>query len=159
LKVSDDHVVSIHYTLTNEKGETLDSSIGAEPLIFIQGKKHIIPGLEDALTGKETGEKLKVTIPPEKAYGPRNDEMVQAIPRAEFGENEQIDPGMQFQADTDNGPVILTVVEVKDEEVVVDGNHPLSGITLCFDVEVVEVREATEEELSEGHVHGPGCQH
>ncbi len=159
MQVSKDKVVSIDYTLTNSAGQTLDTSAGREPLAFLQGNHNIIPGLENALEGKEVGEKLTVTVPPEQAYGVRDESLLLAIPRESFGEIKDIQPGMQFQMDSPNGPLVITVTEATDTEVKVDGNHPLAGETLTFDVEIVDVRDATEEELSHGHVHGAGGHH
>lgn len=155
MNISKDSVVTLHYTLKDDKDQTLDSSQGGEPLVYLHGSRNIIPGLEEALEGKKQGDKFKVTIPSEKAYGPYQDQMVQAIPKSQFPQQD-LQAGMRFQAHTPNGPVILTVVEVKENEVVVDGNHPLAGQNLHFDLEVAGVRQATEEELSHGHVHGPG---
>jgi FKBP-type peptidyl-prolyl cis-trans isomerase SlyD len=154
--ISKHQVVKINYTLKNDQGQVLDSSDQGGPLAYIHGIGHIIPGLEDALEGKGSGEKLNVSIPPEKAYGERNDQLVQAVPKTEFQDVDQLVTGMQFQVQTDQGPMILTVIEVRDQEVVLDGNHPLAGQTLHFDVEVLEIRAATQEELDHGHVHGEG---
>jgi FKBP-type peptidyl-prolyl cis-trans isomerase SlyD len=147
-------VVSMHYTLTNDAGEVLDSSQGQDPLVYLHGVGNIIPGLEDALAGKTSGAKVKASIAPEDGYGIRQEEMIQAIPRDMFSA-EDIQPGMVFQAEGH----MLTVVSVTDAEVTVDGNHPLAGQTLHFDVEIVEVRDATAEELEHGHVHGAGGHH
>jgi len=154
--ITKNKVVSIHYTLTNNGGEVIDSSNGEDPLAFIYGLGQIIPGLEKELDGKATGDKFQVSIPPEEAYGVRNDQMVQKVPKTEFEEVETVQVGMQFQVDTPNGPMILTVVEILENELVLDANHPLAGETLNFDVEVSAVRDATQEELDHGHVHGPG---
>ncbi len=151
LMIGPETVVSMHYTLTNDAGETLDSSEGQDPLAYLHGAGNIIPGLEDALAGKTTGAKVKASIAPEEGYGVRQEEMIQAIPREMFAA-EDIQPGMIFQAEGH----MLTVVSVTDAEVTVDGNHPLAGQTLHFDVEIVEVRPASAEELEHGHVHGPG---
>lgn len=159
MNVSEETVVSIHYTLKDDKGQVLDSSSGGEPLSYLHGAGNIIPGLEEALEGKTTGDKFKVTLPPEKGYGERDERLVQAIPKNQFQNADRLQPGMQFQINSQGGPMILTVVEVKDNEVVVDGNSPLAGATLHFDVEITEVRKATEEELEHGHVHGPGGHH
>ncbi len=159
MNISKDCVVSIHYTLKNNENKILDSSTGSDPLVYMHGSGGIIPGLEKALEGRGPGEQLKVQIAPEDAYGTRDEKMVQSILKSEFKEADQMTAGMQFQVDTPKGPLMLTVVEVKDTEVVVDGNHPLAGITLHFDVEVTEVRKPTEEELSHGHVHGHGGHH
>jgi FKBP-type peptidyl-prolyl cis-trans isomerase SlyD len=149
----------MHYTLTDDAGTTLDTSAGGEPLVYIHGLGHIIPGLEAKVEGKAAGDKIKAVIEPKDAYGERVDEMVNSMPKSEFPDTEELAEGMQFQVDTDKGPLILTIVEVKDDEVVLDGNHPLAGYTLHFDVEITEVREATKDELEHGHVHGEGCQH
>jgi len=154
LIIGPDTVVSMHYTLTNDAGEVLDSSQGQDPLAYLHGAGNIIPGLENALTGKTQGAKLKASIQAEDAYGVRREELIQAIPREMFAA-EDIEPGMVFQAEGQ----LFTVVGVTDAEVTVDGNHPLADQTLHFDVEIVEVRPATEEELEHGHVHGPGGHH
>jgi len=159
LNIAKNHVVTMHYTLKDGEGQTIDSSAGAEPLVFIYGLGQIIPGLEKALDGKAKTDKVQVVIPPEEAYGERSDEMIQAVPKTEFQDADQVSVGMQFQVQTDNGPIGLTVIEVRENEFILDGNHPLAGITLHFDVEITDIREATEEELSHGHVHGPGCNH
>jgi FKBP-type peptidyl-prolyl cis-trans isomerase SlyD len=157
MKIASNAVVTMNYTLTDEKGIVLDTSSEAGPLAYIQGIGQIIPGLEKALDGKEKGEKLQVTIAPEDGYGQRSDEMTQTVPKTEFQDAEQIQVGMQFEVETeDAGKMLLTVIEVNDTEVTLDGNHPLAGVTLNFDVEIMDVREATKEELEHGHVHGPG---
>jgi len=153
--IANDKVVSIHYTLTNKDGNVIDTSDGREPLTYIQGKQNIIPGLENALAGKDVGDKVNVTVPPAEAYGEKSLEMIQEIPRSAFGDIQDLQPGMQFQMQSPNGPVMITITNVADDKVVVDGNHPLAGESLTFDVEIMEIREATEEELSHGHVHGP----
>jgi FKBP-type peptidyl-prolyl cis-trans isomerase SlyD len=155
LNISKDSVVTLHYTLKDDNNQTLDTSSGGEPLVYLHGANNIIPGLEEALEGKKQGDKFQVTVPSEKGYGPYLDQMVQTVSKNQFPQDD-IKAGMRFQAHTPQGPVILTVVEVKENEVVVDGNHPLAGQNLHFDLEVAEVRQATEEELSHGHVHGPG---
>lgn len=159
MQISDNKVASIHYTLTDQAGEVVDSSQGAEPLTYLQGFGNIIPGLEEALNGKSAGDSLEVTVPPEKGYGPVVEEMVQAVPRDAFQGVEELEVGMRFQAQTASGPVAVVVTEVADETVTVDGNHPLAGKTLNFAVEVVEVRDATADEIQHGHVHGPSCDH
>ena len=118
----------------------------------------LIPGLENALEGKKVGDSFTAEVKPEEAYGERHDGLIQTVPRNLFGENE-VQPGMQFRASTDQGEQSVVIVEVKDDEVTVDGNHPLAGVNLNFDVEVIEVREATEQELEHGHVHTDGEDH
>ena len=132
-----------------------DSSSGRDPLAYLHGAGNIIAGLEDALTGKQAGDKLNVTIEPGDAYGEHNDALVQDVPLEAFQGVDQVSAGMQFQANTPNGPQVVTVTRVEGETVTVDANHPLAGEQLTFDVEVMEVRAATDEELEHGHVHGP----
>ena len=159
MQVADNMAVSIHYTLTNDAGETLDSSIGGEALVYLHGQGNIIPGLEKALEGKSSGDKLSVAIAPEEAYGEYIEEMVQVIPRKMFEGIDNIEVGMQFHADVSSGPGIVTVIKVDGDDITIDGNHPLAGEALNFDVEITEVRAATEDELAHGHIHGEGCHH
>jgi FKBP-type peptidyl-prolyl cis-trans isomerase SlyD len=156
MKVAENAVVVIDYTLTDNSGEVIDSSEGAGPLAYLHGAGNIITGLEDALIGKEAGAQVNATIDPENAYGERHEDMKQEVPKELFGGVDNIEVGMQFQSETDDGPVMVTVVDISDELVTVDGNHPLAGVQLNFDVTVREVREATAEELEHGHVHGAG---
>ena len=159
MHISKHQVVSIHYTLTNDQGEVLDKSSGTEPLTYIQGCGNIIPGLENALEGKKVGDKLQVTIAPEDAYGHRDERMIQVVPKSEFGVGTEIEEGMQFNAQTEQGTIMVTVVENRANEVVLDGNHPLAGVNLHFAVEVTDIRSASAEEISHGHVHSGGCHH
>jgi len=158
MQVSAHKVVSIHYTLTDNAGTVLDSSSGREPLIYIQGLGHLIPGMEEGIEGRTIGEKLNLKIAPEKGYGVRNDEFVQQVPKTAFGDQE-IQPGMQFEAGTEEQLYIVTVTAIEDDMITVDGNHPLAGVELNFDVEIISVREATGDELAHGHVHGPDGHH
>jgi FKBP-type peptidyl-prolyl cis-trans isomerase SlyD len=157
MQIAKDKVVSMDYTLTGPGGNVLDSSQGREPLVYMQGAGNIIPGLERELEGKSAGDKVKVTVAPQDAYGERDDRMIQSIPREMFKGVADIQPGMQFQANGPNGERrMVTVAKVEPETVTVDANHPLAGMPLTFDVKVVEVRDATAEEKSHGHAHGPG---
>ncbi|WP_018935118.1 peptidylprolyl isomerase [Thioalkalivibrio sp. ALJ24] len=156
MQVAQNSVVSIHYKLTNDAGETIDSSEGREPLAYMHGNGQIVPGLERQLEGKAAGDKVQATVPPEEGYGEKIDAMVQEVPMEAFQGVDSIEPGMQFQAQTENGPLTVTVTKVEGDTATVDGNHPLAGQTLNFDVEVVDVREASAEELEHGHAHGPG---
>jgi FKBP-type peptidyl-prolyl cis-trans isomerase SlyD len=156
MNISKDKVVSIDYTLTGTDGQVLDTSQGREPLNYLHGAGNIIPGLESALEGKNQGDQVNVSIPPDQAYGQRDEKMVQAVPRTSFQGVADIKPGMQFQANTNAGPRVITVVGVEGDNVTIDANHPLAGATLNFDVKIVGVRDASAEELSHGHVHGPG---
>lgn len=155
MQVSNHKVVSIHYTLTNNDGKVLDSSAGHAPLSYIQGLGHLIPGMEEGLEGKVKGDKFTLNVAPEKGYGLRNEEMVQQVPLSAFG-GQDVKPGMEFEAGSEEQRFLVTITEVGPETVTVDGNHPLAGVQLNFDIEVMDVREATGEELSHGHVHGPG---
>ena len=159
MQVADNMAFSIHYTLTNDEGEVIDSSVGGEALVFLQGAGNIISGLEYALVGKTVGDKLNVRIPPEEAYGELVDDMIDVISREMFEGIDEIEVGMQFHADVSSGPGIVTVVSIDGDNITIDGNHPLAGVALTFDVEVVDVRPATAEELSHGHIHGAGCHH
>ncbi|MDH4074099.1 MAG: peptidylprolyl isomerase [Gammaproteobacteria bacterium] len=159
MKIAHEKVVSIHYTLTNSEGSVLDSSSGNDPLAYLHGFGNIIPGLENALEGKEAGEKLSVTVEPEQGYGARDEQLVQAVPRTAFKGVEELAPGMQFQAQGPQGTRLVVVTQVAADVVTVDANHPLAGQTLHFEVEVSGVRDATSVELEHGHVHGPGGHH
>lgn len=152
--IGDKQVVSMHYTLTDEAGTTLDTSDGAEPLKYLHGAGNIIPGLEKALVGKVAGDSLSVTVQPEEGYGEIVPELMQTVPRSAFEGVDNIEAGMAFEASDGQGAVQRVVVrEVTDEEVVVDANHPLAGTVLNFAVEITDVREATAEELEHGHAH------
>lgn len=159
MQIAANKVVQIHYTLTDNDGEVLDSSEGKDPLAYIHGMGNLIPGLEDALVGRYVGDKFQVTIAPEEAYGLRDDDLVQRVPKDAFQGVEEILPGMQFHAQSPDGAQLFTVIEVADDEVLLDGNHPMAGITLNFDVEVTAIRDATAEEMDHGHVHGAGGHH
>ncbi len=159
MQIADKTVVSIHYTLTNAEGETLDSSVGQEPLVYLHGAQNIISGLENALLGKSVGDALQVSVEPSEGYGELRDELIQEVDRSAFVGVEDIQIGMQFMAQTPWGEQPVTVVKLEGDSITLDGNHPLAGQTLNFDVEVVEVREANAEELDHGHVHGAGGHH
>lgn len=156
MQIAQNSVVAFHYTLTNDAGEVLDSSEGREPLTYLHGAGNIIPGLEKELEGRESGEKLQVSVNPEEGYGETQPALVQEVPRDAFQGVANVEPGMQFQAQTQGGPLMVTVTKVEGDTVTVDGNHPLAGQKLNFDVEIAEVREATSEEVEHGHVHGEG---
>ena len=155
MQIGKNRVVTLNYTLRDEQGTVLDSSTGRAPLAYLHGKGNIIPGLEEALDGKAAGDKLDITVAPDRAYGLRDERLVQIVPRAKFGEVEGLQPGMQVRANGPQGARLVTVVRIDPDFVTVDGNHPLAGRTLHFSVEVAEVRKATHEEVSHGHVHGP----
>ena len=159
MQIAQDAVVSIHYTLTDDAGKTLDSSAGGDPLAYLHGNGNLIPGLERELEGKHAGDKLSVKIAPADGYGEYDKSLVQRVPRRAFKGVGNIHVGMQLQAQSEHGPRAVTVTQVVGDMVTVDGNHPLAGQNLNFDVEITDVRAATEEELSHGHVHGPGGHH
>lgn len=152
MQIAEDTVVQFDYTLTDSEGEVVDTSDGREPLAYLHGHGHIVPGLEKALEGNEAGAELQVTVPPEEGYGPYRDELVQTVSKEIFAGVDKVEPGMQFQAESAQGPLIVTVKSIEGEQVVIDGNHMLAGQDLNFDIKVREVRPATEEERSEGQV-------
>ena len=158
MKIADKKVVQIHYTLKNDQGDVLDSSEGHNPLAYLHGMGNIIVGLENALENREKGDKLSVKVEAAEGYGEYDDSLVQPVPHEQFGDHE-VEVGLQFHADTAVGPRIVTVVAVHKDAVIIDANHELAGENLNFDVEVMEVRDATEEELDHGHVHTAANHH
>lgn len=158
MHIADNTVVTIDYKLTDPSGQVLDSSEDSEPLTYLHGSGVIVPGLEKALAGKQPGDAVSVTVGPEEAYGARDEDLVQSMPRNKFPEGD-VEIGMQFRAEEDDDAITFTVVGLDDTTVTIDANHPLAGLTLAFDVKVVEVRAATAEELEHGHVHGPDDHH
>lgn len=149
-------VVTLNYTLTDNDGNVIDQSNDSS-FAYLHGYNNIIPGLEDALAGKSAGDSLSVSVEPAQAYGERDPDKTQAVPRDMFPQDADIEVGMQFHAQGPNGEtLVVTVADVADETVTVDGNHPLAGVQLNFAVEVMDVREASQEEIDHGHVHGPG---
>ena len=156
MKIEKDRVVRFHYTLFDAvSGAELESSREREPLAMLAGRGGIIPGLEAAFEGKEGGESFEATVPPEQAYGPRHDNAMQRIPKKHFGK-ERLTPGATVVLRTQQGPRMVVVQKVGMSVVDVDLNHPMAGKTLRFQIEVVDVREATAEELAHGHAHGAG---
>lgn len=159
MTIQQDSVVTMHYTLKDEGGDVIDSSAGGDPLSYMHGRGNLIPGLERELQGKSAGDKLSVTIPPADGYGDYDQKLVQQLPRRSLKGVANVRPGMQLRAQTMHGPRTVTVTHITGDIVTVDGNHPLAGKSLNFDVEITAVREATAEELAHGHVHGPGGHH
>ncbi len=154
LMIGDKMVVSMHYTLTDNDGKVLDSSEGAEPLDYLHGAGNIIPGLETALIGKVADDALKVTVEPKEGYGELIPELIQKVNKSAFEGVDNLEPGMAFEAQGPDGQAQRVVISaVEGDEVTVNGNHPLAGVTLNFDVKIVGVRDATEEEIAHGHVH------
>jgi len=152
-------VVSIHYQLTNNAGELLDASSDDAPLTYLHGAGNIIPGLEKELLGKTAGAEFTVTVAPEEAYGLRHDHLVQQVPRDAFPSPDELEVGMRFSAESDQGVMSVVISAVADDHVTVDANHPLAGETLHFAVRIEEVRPATAEEVAHGHAHGPHGHH
>jgi len=158
MHATQDHVVSIEYTLKNSSGEVLDSS-GDEPFAYLHGAQNIVPGLEKAIEGKKQGDEVDVKLSPEEGYGPRRDELLSDVDKAELDQIPDLEEGMQLQAQTPQGIQVFTVTKIDGDKVTLDGNHPLAGEELNFKVKVLEVREATSEEIEHGHVHGIGGHH
>jgi FKBP-type peptidyl-prolyl cis-trans isomerase SlyD len=159
MQIGDQKVVTLHYTLTDNEGRVIDQSDDGS-FAYLHGASNIIPGLENALSGKAAGEELSVAVSPEDAYGIRDESMLQQVPKNMFEDTGQIAVGTQFHAQGPNGEMlVVTVIEVQDEHVLVDGNHPLAGVDLNFDVKIIDVRDASEEEVEHGHVHGPEGHH
>ena len=157
--IEKDRVALIHYTLTDDSGTVIDSSAGGEPLAYIHGNGNLVPGLESALQGKKSREKLTVTVAPADGYGMRDEQLVQRVPKRSLGGVGEIKKGMQFQAQVGGGVRAFTVIAVVGDMITLDGNHALADKNLNFQIEIVDVREASREELDHGHVHGAGGHH
>ncbi len=157
MQIADQLVVTLDYTLTDNDGQIIDQSSGKGDFVYLHGARNIIPGLENALTGQKAGDTLTVKVSPQEGYGERDDRLQQAVPLSMFEGVDDIQPGMQFQAQGPDGQEhVVTIVSTNGDEVVIDGNHPLAGVELNFDVTVIDVRAATSEELEHGHAHAPG---
>lgn len=162
MNIAKHKVVEIDYKLTDETGQVLDSSEGKDPLAYLHGVGAIIPGLENELEDKAAGDHIEVTVAPAEGYGERNDALRQNVPREQFKGIDDLELGMQFRVPSgseNEADQVITIVEIGEETVTVDGNHPLAGVTLNFDVKVVGVRDATAEEIEHGHAHGAGGHH
>lgn len=159
MQIGERTVATFHYTLTDAAGKVIDSSDGREPLTYLHGSGNIVPGLEKEMSGKQPGDVFNVVVAPEEGYGMPNPMMVQVVPREAFQGVDTLEVGMEFQAQTPQGPMSVAIAKVDGDEVTVDGNHPLAGQTLHFAIEVTDVRDASLEELTHGHVHGPGGHH
>ena len=156
MTIKHNSAVSFHYTLTDDGGQQLDSSAGGEPLAYLHGAGNIVPGLENALEGKNIGDSMTVAVSAAEGYGESQPELIQEVPRESFQGVDDIQVGMQFEAQTGNGQSVpVTVTAVTEAFVTVDGNHPLAGKNLNFDVSITDVRDPTQEELDHGHIHGP----
>lgn len=159
MQIESNRVVTLNYTLSDDDGNILDQSQDGT-FCYLHGAQNIIPGLENALAGKQADDKLQVSVAPADGYGEQDDDRIQAVPREMFPEDTEIEVGMMFHAEAPDGsPVTVTVTELADNTVTVDGNHPLAGKNLNFDVEIINVRDAAAEEIEHGHVHGPEGHH
>ena len=162
MKIASNIVATIHYTLKDDKGELIESSSqeGGEPLSYIHGTGNLIPGLEEKLEGKSKGDKLSVSVSADDAYGERDESLIEVVEKSEFDDAEELVEGKEFQYDDEDGNIFhVRIVKIDGGKVTVDCNHPLAGKNLSFDVEVLDVRAATQEELDHGHVHGEGGHH
>ena len=157
MNITDKTVVRIDYVLKNSTGDVLDSSEGAEPLSYIHGASQIVPGLERELAGLKAGDSKDVVVKPEDGYGKPDPQGIFGVPRSAFPPGTPLELGQSFMGEDDEGQAVpVRIVEVRDDVVMVDANHPLAGETLYFHVDVREVREASAEELAHGHAHDPG---
>lgn len=159
MEVEQNAVVTFDYTLTDQRGQVIESTEGDEPLAYLHGHRNIIAGLEKALEGKAEGDRIHVSLPPAEAYGDRDEALVQTLPRSAFEGVDKLEVGMTFHAQAGEDDHVVQVTDVSEDGVTVDGNHPLAGEPLTFDVEIKEIRPATEEELQHGHVHGAHGEH
>ncbi|UQB41273.1 peptidylprolyl isomerase [Thiomicrospira microaerophila] len=158
MKIQKDKVAQIEYTLTNASGEVMDKSDG-QPLAYLHGHHNLINGLEAELEGKAAGDKFTVTVPAADAYGEVEDFMIQQVPSDLFQGVDKLEVGMRFEAQSDQGMQSVEITAIEGDMVTVDANHPLAGQDLTFEVDVISVRDATEEELDHGHAHGVGGHH
>jgi FKBP-type peptidyl-prolyl cis-trans isomerase SlyD len=159
LPIADDSVVSFHYKLRDAEGAFNESSDGANPVVYLHGRNQIVPGLESEMAGKKSGDKFTATVAPELAYGQRDDKAVQRVPIKHLASRGPFVEGQMVVVNTREGGRQARVVKVGHFNVDLDLNHPLAGKTLTFEIEIVEVRPATAEELAHGHAHGPGGHH
>ncbi len=153
MEIEKDRIVTMHYTLRGGDGTVLDSSEGKDPLSYLHGRGNLIPGLESRIEGKQAGEEMEVTVPPGEGYGPVDPAKMFDVPRSQFPADADLQPGTQFRAEGEGGPVIVRVDSVEGDQVKIDANHPLAGENLNFSVKIVDVREASPEEIDHGHVH------
>lgn len=156
MQIERDTVVYFHYTLSQVGGEQLEASSDTEPMTYLHGHNNILPALEKAMFGKQAGDALQVTLAPHEAYGERREAAMQRVPIKHLHHKGRLQPGMTVRLNTEQGPRPVRVVKVGKFNVDVDTNHPLAGLSLSFDIRIVDVRAATGEELAHGHVHGPG---
>jgi FKBP-type peptidyl-prolyl cis-trans isomerase SlyD len=160
MKICKNKVVVMHYAVSDSEDTLIDSSYDDKPLAIIHGTGYLIPGLEDALVDHQVGDKFDVEVAAVQAYGERFDDYVQTVPKSLFAGIDDLAVGSQLRATTDDGEQTVIVIDVQDDDITVDGNHPLAGLNLKFEVDILEIRDATEEELAHGHVHAEGgCGH
>ncbi len=159
MQIQKDSVVYFHYTLNDTEGKVVESSKDSHPMTYLHGHGNILPALEAEFTDKKEGDQFQVTLPPEKAYGLRNEESMQRIPIKHLAEKKNLRVGMSAKVNTEKGMRDVTIIKVGKFNVDVDTNHPLAGLTLTFDISIETVREAEAEELTHGHVHGVGGHH
>lgn len=159
MKIARNSVVAFHYTLTDDANQVIDTSEDREPLTYLHGAGHIVPGLEKQMEGRVAGDKFVADVTPEEGYGVHHPELMQEVPRDAFPGVPDIQPGMQFQGRGPQGEINVTVTRIEDDKIVIDGNHPLAGKALRFAIDVVDVRDASADELAHGHVHGAGGHH
>jgi FKBP-type peptidyl-prolyl cis-trans isomerase SlyD len=159
MQIANNTAASIHYTLTNDAGEELDTTAGGKPFVYLHGHGNIILGLEKVLHNKNVGDKFDVRIEAGDAYGEFSEDMIQVVSKEMFDGIDKVEVGMQFHAAVNSGSGVITVIKVDGDDITIDGNHPMAGQALTFAIEVVDVRLATKEEKSHGHIHGAGCGH
>jgi len=159
MEIAQDSVVTINYTLRSPEGTVLDSSAGRDPLVYLHGHGNLIPGLEAELLGKPANQKLQVEVPAAQGYGERDPERVIPAKRSQFPAEAELEVGSTFQTNGPQGPMVVKVAKIEGEDVTLDANHPLAGVDLNFEVEIISIRAATSDELEHGHVHGPSCNH
>jgi FKBP-type peptidyl-prolyl cis-trans isomerase SlyD len=158
--VEKNSAVSIEYTLRSDAGEVIDTSVGDDPLTYLHGHGQIVPGLEREITGKKKGDEVKVKVSPADGYGEKDERKTMKVPKKELPKGMKPEVGMQLSAESPTGDVVpVWVTEVHADSVTLDGNHPLAGQNLNFEIKVMDVRPATKDELEHGHVHGPGGHH
>lgn len=156
MRIEENRVATLNYTLKDDQGKVLDSAEDGG-FAYLHGAANIVPGLEQALQGKSTGDEFSIRIEPAQGYGERDESMTQVVSRDMFDSDEKIKVGMQFHAESPDGQALaVTVIKISDNEIIVDGNHPLAGVQLNFEIKVLEIREASKVELEHGHVHAPG---
>ena len=149
-------IVRFHYDLADEAGQPIESSREREPMAILYGAGNVIPGIEKAIEGRRAGERLQVTVPPAEGYGERREGLTQRVPKKFFNEARKLRPGDSTVLGSNQGPRVVTVLKIGETVIDVDLNHPMAGRTLCFDIEIIEAREASAEEIAHGHAHEPG---